>query len=114
MDFIQLFEKIEQIIHDELEKDHLPTLSEDGMFEIPWNKFVISLTDLGYPSDWCDIEGHEKLLQKYVELLEEEHEWLSLYYELPVEMEDKNKSALQQLKKREGKDSEFSIIVQLP
>jgi hypothetical protein len=112
MEFIDLFQKIDKMIADELEKDHPDTLSECGMFYIPWNSFVISLTDLGYPSDWCNLEGHKKLLAKYVELLECEYEWLSITYELPIEIE--NKSVLQQLRKRKGKENDFSIVVRLP
>jgi hypothetical protein len=113
MNFTELYEKIEQIVYDELNKDHPATVSEDGMFEIPWNTFVVSLTDLGYPSDWCDTDGHKKLLKTYAEILEDSYGGISVYYELPVQMQPKNKSIFEALRKREGKESHFIIVVKL-
>ncbi len=109
-----MIEKLVKLIREEMEKEHPDQEAVVcGMpMYIPWNKFAVSLTDLGYqPTKGNDVEKNNYMKN----IIEELHKCcpdLGLSYEVPEGVTD-YRHYLETRLERLGKSDHYSIVIHL-
>lgn len=111
----QIYKQLVNTINEEMEKEHEDqAYTAPGGVEImqPWNKFSVSLNNLGYNVDAYDDNGHNSILAMIMTKLKKNLPYLEFTYEVPEGKQD-NRHYIYKMLPRMGHKDHYNIVILL-